>query len=180
MADFDLSDPVGSLDKMSEQLQQKAQRYGQFQARLNEVTVSRTSSDGRVRITVDSNGVPTEITLTDRARGVDPAELTRGINSTLRSAQAELRAEVENLAGEIVGDDEPANNILSQYQTRFPDVEGTDEPADVRSPEMRIGELADEPDEVAVEPPTRPARRTRDEGDDVDDEDDWSGRSIFE
>lgn len=180
MADFDMSDPVNSLDKLSEQLQQKAQRYGHFQARLNEVTVSRTSSDGRVRITVDSNGVPTDITLTDRAKGVDPAELTRAINSTLRSAQAELRAEVESLAGEIVGDDEPANNILSQYRARFPDTEPADEPAEARAPEMRIGDLADEPDEVAAEPPTRSARRTRDDGDDVADDDDWSGRSIFE
>lgn len=180
MADFDLSDPVSSLDKLSEQLQEKGQRYGQFQARLNEVTVSRASRDGRVRITVDSNGVPTEITLTDRAKGVDPAELTRAINSTLRSAQAELRAEVENLAGEIVGDDEPANNILAQYQARFPDIEPADEPADMRAPEMRIGELTDEPDEIAAEPSGRPARRTRNDGDDATDEDDWSGRSIFE
>jgi len=180
MTDFNPPDPVQSLDNWSAQLQRKAQRYGQFQHRLDELAVTRTSDDGRVRIEVDSNGVPTDITLTDRAKGVEPAELTRAINTTLQAAQAQLRTEVESLAGEIIGDDQPVNNILSQYQARFPDLEQSDDAAAPENTELRIGELDDEPaepDTAQPEPQPPPKRRNRD-GDDWDD--DWDGRSIFE
>jgi len=180
MTDFNPPDPVQSLDDWSAQLQRKAQRYGQFQHRLDELTITRSSDDGRVRIEVDSNGVPTDITLTDRAKGAEPAELTRAINGTLRAAQAQLRTEVESLAGEIVGDDQPVNNILSQYQARFPDVEQSEGAAEPEHNELRIGRLDDEPEqpdagEMEPQPPSR--RRNRD-GDDWDD--DWNGRSVFE
>lgn len=182
MSDFNANDPVADLENFSAQLQQKAQRYGQFQNRLNELRVSRTSRDGRVRIEVDSNGVPTDITLTEKARGADPGELSGTINSTLRVAQAELRTEVESLAAEVIGDDGPANNIVAQYRSRFPDTEDTQTRSDVGPAEMAIGTLADDgahATEPTAEPPHHRMRRTGSTDDDNDD-DDWSGRSIFD
>jgi len=196
MADTASGDPVGDLENWASQLQQKASRYGQLQHALNELNVERTSQDGRVRITVDSNGVPTEITLTERARGVAPAELTRTINSTLQAAQVELRGRVENLTSEIVGDDAPANNIVAQYRNRFPDAEPG---VDVAPEEMRIGTLGEsDGDEPANEYPSserppshdagprstseqaEPRRHPRRRSDEDNGDDDWSGRSILE
>lgn len=188
MTDPESSDAVRGLENWAAQLQQKASRYGELQSALNELRVEHTSKDGKVRVEVDSNGVPTEIALTERARGTDPTELTSTINSTLHTAQTELRGRVENLAGEIVGDDAPANNIVSQYQNRFPDPE-PEPSAGTDPPEIRIGALdegeAHEPESEAsapqdngprTEPDRHQRRRTRDD----DDDDDWSGRSIFE
>jgi|GEM_PF-6415767 len=195
MADTASSDPVGDLEGWAAQLQQKASRYGQLQQALNELSVERTSQDGRVRMAVDSNGVPTDITLTERARGAAPAELTKVINSTLQAAQAELRSRVENLTSEIVGDDAPANNIVAQYRDRFPDVEPS---ADAGPEEMQIGAFEEHHgDEPSTEPsPSEPShapgrQATSDEAEpgrsprrrsneDDPDGDDWSGRSIFE
>lgn len=183
MTDPASDDPVSDLENWAAQLQQKAGRYGELQNALNELRVERTSRDGTVRIEVDSNGVPTEIALTERARGADPTELTNTINSTLHGAQAELRSRVENLTGEIVGDDAPANNIVAQYQNRFPDPE-PERSAGAAPTEMRLGAFdEDEAHEAAsqengprAEPNRSQRRRTRDD----DDDDDWSGRSIFE
>lgn len=115
------NEQVQELADWAEKLQQQARRYGELQDQLSNTSVTETSANGGVRITVDSNGVPTELTVTDRAQGMSPAEITSALSQTLARAQARLRDRVSELASSVVGDDEPANNIVQGYKNRFPD-----------------------------------------------------------
>jgi len=54
---------------------------------------------------VDAQGVPTEMTLTDRARGADPARLSAELMTCLRRAQRTLAAQVQDLVTASVQDD---------------------------------------------------------------------------
>ncbi len=88
---------------------------------MRDLTVTESSADHRVVVTVDNSGVPTAITLSPNARGMDPAVLSAEIMSCLRRAQSALRAQVTELVRATVGDDAAGVAITDQYAQRFPD-----------------------------------------------------------
>lgn len=109
------------MEKWAEQLQQRSARYTELHQRMSGLSETETSADGTVRVSVDGNGLPTELTVTDRGRGADPAKLSAALMACLAAAQAKLRARVEEVTRETVGEDGPGEAILAQYRERFPD-----------------------------------------------------------
>jgi YbaB/EbfC DNA-binding family len=117
----------------TEQLHRKAQAYRGLQREISQLTVTETSADSAVRITIDAQGVPTELTLTDRARGLDPARLSAELMTCLRRAHSTLAAQVQDLvAGSALdGGDDGADGIIASYRDRFADLpENVGLPAD--------------------------------------------------
>lgn len=88
----------------AEQLQLKARTYRGLQHQMSQLTVTESSTDGMVRVSVDAQGVPTELTLTDRARGADPARLSAELMTCLRRAHSTLAAQVQDLVAASVAD----------------------------------------------------------------------------
>jgi hypothetical protein len=127
------SDPekaAEDLEKWATGLEQRAARYTELQHRMDATSATESSSDGAVRVTVDANGVPTDLVLTERARGVEPTQLSAQILATMRRAQSRLRQQVLDLVRSTVpADDEPARNLVAQYEQRFPEVLDDNGPA---------------------------------------------------
>ncbi len=119
-------DPGQALIGWAEQLQRKADAYRGLHHRMSQLTVTETSADGMVRVSVDAQGIPTELTLTDRARGADPARLSAELMTCLRRAHSTLTAQVQDLVTASVsdGDDDAAAQILASYRDRFGDLTG--------------------------------------------------------
>lgn len=92
--------PIG----WAEQLQRTAQTYRSLHQQMSQLAVTETSADGMVRVSVDAQGVPTEMTLTDRARGADPARLSAELMTCLRRAQRTLASQVQDLVTASVQD----------------------------------------------------------------------------
>lgn len=153
------------LTAWAQGLQRRAQSYNTLQQQLDSTSVTAQSPDGAVRVTVDANGVPTELTITERGRGADPAALSQALMATLRRAHAQLRDRVSDLTASTVGDDAAASEIVAQYRERFPDPA----PESAPEPTLNVGRI-DEETPVRREP--RPTRRrpTRDRGDDDGDD----------
>ncbi|TQM79351.1 YbaB/EbfC DNA-binding family protein [Saccharothrix saharensis] len=162
------------LDKWAAGLEQRAQRYRDLQQQMDATNASAASPDGSVRVTVDSNGVPTDIALSDRTRGAEPTALSGQIMAALHNAQAKLRQQVQALvAATVPADDEPARNLVAQYQQRFPhEVVEPDTGREVHR-EMRIGRVEDD-----VPPPPSPRPPRRAPGDNGPD-DGWEDRSFL-
>ncbi|MER7079415.1 YbaB/EbfC DNA-binding family protein [Saccharopolyspora kobensis] len=115
------------LEKWAQGLEQRAQQYTELQDRLNATTARASSPDGAVAVTVDSNGVPTELRLNEQTRGMDPARVSELLMTCMRQAQAQLRSKVTELVQSTVpGEDAPALNIIAQYESRFPAAEPAD------------------------------------------------------
>lgn len=114
--------PGGS--ERAEQLQRKAETYRGLQRELSRLAVTETSADGMVRVSVDAKGVPTELTLTDRARAGDPARLSAELMTCLRRAHSTLAAQVQDLVTASVPDsgDDATARIVASYRNRFPDI----------------------------------------------------------
>lgn len=163
------------LEKWATGLEQRAARYHQLQRQLDATSATATSPDGSVRVTVDSNGVPTEVALSERNRGADPAHVSAQIMAGMRKAQAELRHRVQALIQETVpADDEPARNLAAQYEQRFPDLPDAGDTGYQPARDLAIGRL-DEDDHGAAPPPPppqRPARRDDTDGD-------WDDRTFL-
>ncbi|GAA1213556.1 YbaB/EbfC family nucleoid-associated protein [Prauserella alba] len=162
------SDPMKLADDLkqwAQGLQQQAERYGQLQSRLDATSVTRTSPDGVARVTVDSKGVPTELTITDRGRGLDPRELSAALMDTMRRAQAELRDTVADLTVTTVGEDGPASDIVAGYREQFPDPDpGDDDPGHGGAAQDLSSQLgAIEDDEPAAGPGGSPEASHRSE-----------------
>jgi DNA-binding protein YbaB len=105
----------------AEQLQRKADAYRGLHHQMSQLTVTEMSADGMVRVSVDVQGVPTELTLTDRARGTDPARLSAELMTCLRRAHSTLATQVQDLVTASVPDSEEdaAAQIVASYLNRF-------------------------------------------------------------
>jgi DNA-binding protein YbaB len=111
---------IGWADK----LQRKAEAYRSLHHQMSQLAVTEASADGMVRVSVDAQGVPTELTLTERARGVDPARLSAELMTCLRRAHSTLASEVQDLvaAAALDSEDGAAAQIVTCYRDRFGDV----------------------------------------------------------
>lgn len=124
--------------------------------------------------------MPTELTITDRGRGLDPRELSSALMDTMRRAQAQLRDTVADLTAATVGDDGPASDIVAGYRDQFPDPEAEQSGGsgggmrDLGALEDETADYADgaEPRDTPRRPGPRPARDERDDDDDF-------GGSVF-
>lgn len=107
----------------AEQHERTAEIYRVLHDKISQLAVTETSADGMVRVRVDAQGVPTELTLTDRARGADPARLSAELMTCLRRAHSTLAALVQDLVTASVPDsaDDTAAQIVASYRDRFGD-----------------------------------------------------------
>ncbi|HEU5474957.1 MAG TPA: YbaB/EbfC family nucleoid-associated protein [Actinophytocola sp.] len=151
----------------------KAQRYQVMQAQVGEVTVTETSPDELVEVTVASSGLVTDLRISDRSREKSGAELAALVLATMRRAQARITDKVADVMQRTVGDD-PATvaSMVASYRQRFPEPEPEPEPP-APDDELRLGDQpVDEPP-----PPPPPAREPRHRR--TDDEDDDGPSTVF-
>jgi hypothetical protein len=90
----DLNDAADELARWAENLERKAQQYQELQGRMSAISVTETSADKRVSVSVDANGITTGIYLAAISRGMDPAALASELMAGTRRAQAKLRNQV--------------------------------------------------------------------------------------
>jgi DNA-binding protein YbaB len=159
------------LDKWATGLEQRAQRYQQLQQRLDQTSTTESTQDGAIRVAVDSNGVLTRLEFSDRIRELAPSRLAAEVMACMQRAQATLRGRVEELVHATVPiDDEPARNLIAQYQQRFPDP-SEDAAERTTEHEFSLGAIEDEPTDAAPQP-SRPRHSPEDHPDD-----DWDDES---
>ncbi|MEU1983994.1 YbaB/EbfC family nucleoid-associated protein [Nocardia sp. NPDC019395] len=117
----DPSAAAADLAGWAEQMQHKAQRFQVLQGRLAQLSVTETSADNSVRVTIDSNGVPTDIRFTDGIRRKNPAALSAEVMSCLSRARGTLVGQVTATVHDVVGDDPIGANIIEQFGGRLAD-----------------------------------------------------------
>ncbi|MEU8901209.1 YbaB/EbfC family nucleoid-associated protein [Nocardia sp. NPDC048505] len=127
------NDPMQAAEDMgrwAEELERKAQQYQDLHTRMTGVSITETSPDKRVSVTVDANGITTDITLGAASKGMNPSALAAELMACTRRAQARLRTQVADLVHDTVGTDPAGEAIIGQYANRLPplDLPTTPEP----------------------------------------------------
>ena len=157
------TDAERRVEQWAAQVAEKAQRYQNMQAQIAEITITESSGDGAVRLTVGASGVLADLELTDRAGQLPPEQLAAQIMSTMRRAQGRLSARVADVMQASVGEDtETVNSVVSSYQQRFPE-QPDEAAAPLGSQQLRIGAVEDDADTHRPSQPRSqaPQRRTR-------------------
>lgn len=137
-----------------------ARRYRELHERLSRLSISETSRDGTVRVTVSSSGLLTDLVLAETARSVSPADLAARVMECVRQAQSRIPDLLRDAVTESVGTADPHTHLLvADARQRFPE---PPPPA----PEPRTWQ----PDEIqfsapeaapATSPPAAPVQRSR-------------------
>jgi DNA-binding protein YbaB len=163
------------LRRWASEVQAKAERYQAMQSQVAEVSVTERSRDDVVTVTVGSNGLVTDLRISDRSREMSGAEIAALVLNTMRRAQSRITNQVAEVMQRTVGDDTAAvTAVVRSYQQRFPEPEPEPEPKTAVE-DMRLGEIHEERPQPPTPPPPRPTRqRPRD-----DDEDEWGDPTVL-
>ncbi|SFT08931.1 YbaB/EbfC family nucleoid-associated protein [Saccharopolyspora flava] len=150
---------------------EKAQRYQEVQAQTEQLRLSASSPDGRIKVTVRADGSVTDLEFTDKIRSMAPNELAAQILSTMHRAQADIAAKVGETMQATLGDEDQQTRamMLDNLRERFPE-QPDDEVADETSSKWDGPAEEDEtpaPPAASAPPPAQPKRpRFEDEDDD--------------
>jgi DNA-binding protein YbaB len=126
------------LDRWAAEVAAKSVRYQRMQREVADVTVTASSPDGLVTVTVNAAGVLTDLRFTDRAAELAGSRLAALVLATMRRAQARITDRVAEVLRSTVGDDAVAvDAVVSSYRNRFPEPE----PVPSSRPRPATGEL---------------------------------------
>ncbi|MGW4112697.1 YbaB/EbfC family nucleoid-associated protein [Actinosynnema sp. NPDC004786] len=177
-----MPEDIGASERMLSQWQQsierKAERYQEMAARVQGMTISETSRDGTVRLTIGSNGILTHLEIAESARDRRMAEVSAEVMRTLQRAQSRIPELLQQAMAETIGtQDETANALFNEAKRTFP-TPPHEEPAPPLGREMRFGiDEDDAPPPARPAPPSPPPSRRPPRGQDEDD--DFGGQSFL-
>ncbi|CCH33902.1 YbaB/EbfC family nucleoid-associated protein [Actinosynnema sp. NPDC047251] len=180
-----MPEDIGGSERMLEQwqtnIEQKAQRYQQMAELVQGRSITETSKDGLVRLTIGSNGILTNLEIAEQAAGKRMAEVSAEVMRTLQRAQARIPELLQQAMAETIGtQDETANVLFSEAKKNFPAPPAEDVPPPVNR-ELSFG-IDEEPAPPARHrqqppPPAPPTRRPP--GRRPEDDDDFGGQSFL-
>ncbi len=137
-----------------EQIAQNAQRYQQLHERLSQASITETSRDGMVKVTVSADGLVTDLVLKERWHPPPLPELAAQIMDCLTRAQARIPELVRQaMADTGATPDAGTHLVLTDARKKFPEPPPQEPTPSARDEELRIGR---EPDAEAPLPPPRP------------------------
>ncbi|TVT32582.1 YbaB/EbfC family nucleoid-associated protein, partial [Amycolatopsis rhizosphaerae] len=123
-------DAAAGVDRWVAEAKAKAQRYQAMQAAVAGVSVTESSKDGVVTVTVDSAGNLSDLRITDRVRELPGAQVASLVLTTVRRAQARLPERLGEVMAETIGDDtRTRDTIVGNYRAKFPEPEPDPEEA---------------------------------------------------
>lgn len=99
----------------------RAAQAKELSQRLGALTVSMSSEDGAVTVTVASSGALTDLSLIERVKDQPADRIAAQILAVIRSAQAELGRQVAAAVGSTVGANSPTGKaVLASYARQTP------------------------------------------------------------
>ncbi|HEU5472181.1 MAG TPA: YbaB/EbfC family nucleoid-associated protein [Actinophytocola sp.] len=166
-----VSEAMRMVDDWERDATEKAARFQRMAEQVEQVTITESVANGAVSVTVGSNGLPTNVAMSDGVRSMEPDEIAANVMAAMRKAQSRYPQRLAEILAETVGTEDPAaRHILAKAEESFPSV--PDEPAEpagrpLGTPgRMNIGGV--EEDEEPPPHPVKPPRRAPTDGGDED------------
>ncbi|WP_199438827.1 YbaB/EbfC family nucleoid-associated protein [Umezawaea beigongshangensis] len=175
----DIAGSERMLSQWQSSVQERANRYQAMATRVQGMSITETSADRLVQLTIGSNGILTNLTIAEGAREKRMAELSQEIMRTLQRAQSKIPELLQQAMAETIGtQDETANVLFDEAKKNFP-APPPEEPPPAYGTELRFGVEDDAPPpppppRTGPPAPPPPPRRRRD-----DDDDDFGGESVL-
>ena len=152
-----------------ERATERAAKFHRMSEQVEQISVTESSRDGAVSVTINSNGILQEVQLAENAGNRPMSQLSAEIMRTVQVAQSRIPELLQQAVADTVGEDDTAGqHIVGQVRKRFPEPLDDDEPAP-RPPGVQEMDYSVGDDYEPPVRPSRPAPRRRPDDDDVDD-----------
>lgn len=120
MFDADPDHMQRRISDWAQEFTDKAAKVEVMRGQVEQIQACASSPDGAVHIRVDSHGVLTDLSFTDKIRDMRPPELATQVMTCLRRAQQQLAAQVRQAMQVTVGDEpQLIDSVVSSYRNRF-------------------------------------------------------------
>ncbi|WP_243789595.1 YbaB/EbfC family nucleoid-associated protein [Saccharopolyspora gloriosae] len=142
------------IEQWAQGFAQKAQRYQAVREQTEQIRLTATGPDGRVKVTVRADGSVTDVQFTEKIRSMPLQELSAQIMDTMRKAQSDIAAKVGEVMTEQLGDEDQQTRsmMLDNLRERFPE-----EPDEPEAEQPDSGKWAPpEDDDPKPRPPAAP------------------------
>lgn len=107
-------------DDWQRQVVENARRYDDLRARVAQMSITETTTDGMIRVTVSADGRLVDLALHQRYQGVPMGLLSTRIMACVRRAQARI-PDLMRQALQETGIDDPAGQlIVADASHKFP------------------------------------------------------------
>jgi DNA-binding protein YbaB len=116
----DLSHVEQLVDQWERNAVERAARYENMRQEVEQISITGSSVDGSVSVTVGHNGIPNDVRMTDGVSRMRPEQIAAAVLEAMRNAQSRYPAELARIMGETVGDDPGARHILAEAERNFP------------------------------------------------------------
>jgi len=165
----DFGRDIGAAERMVREWQdraaEKAEKFNRLQQQVEQISVTESSRDGAIRVTVASTGMLQDLQLADNANNRPMPRLGAEIMRLVQQAQAKIPGQMQQAVEGTVGlADSAAQHVLDQARKHFPEPPPEEEPPrGARPNEIRPAAEDDH------QPPQRrqsPGRRRPDDFDD--------------
>ena len=175
------AEAAARVDQWVAQAKAKAERYQAMQVQTQQVSVTESSKDGMVTVTVDSAGNVADLRITDRSRELSGTQVAAAVLDTMRRAQAKLPEKLGEVMAATIGDDkQTVDTIVGNYRAKFPEPPPEEPPAGGGAvTNQALGRLED--DTATAPPPAPPSRPAppRRPGGPRDEDDGWEDQSFL-
>ncbi|NJC68809.1 YbaB/EbfC family nucleoid-associated protein [Planosporangium thailandense] len=109
------------VDTWAASVSARAQAARELSERVSMLSVSASSRDGAVEVTVAGSGVMTDLRLDERVRNWPADRIAAQVMAVMRRAQGSLAGRVAEIAEETVGaDSETGRAVVDGFARRFP------------------------------------------------------------
>lgn len=109
------------IDEWISSISERTAQARQLSERMSALSVSASTSDGAISVTVSSSGVPTDLRLSESVMAWPVQRIAAEILAVMRKAQSRLAAKVGEVAAQTGGADSPTvQALVDGLRQRFP------------------------------------------------------------
>jgi len=109
------------IDEWISSISVRTAKARQLSERVSALSVSASSSDGAIVVTVSSSGVPTDLRLSESVKAWPSQRIATEIMAVMRKAQSRLAAKVGEVAEQTAGANSPTvQALVDELKHRFP------------------------------------------------------------
>jgi DNA-binding protein YbaB len=124
-----VSDAERMIDEWGRNAGQKAARFQRMAEQVEQVSITESVAGGAVRVTVGHNGIPTDVSMTERVLQMRPEEIASSVMAAIRKAQSRYPEQLAEILADTVGEDDPASRyLMATAEENFPPVAEPEEP----------------------------------------------------
>jgi DNA-binding protein YbaB len=92
-----MSDPLSNVERMVGEWERDAEENARRYQEMQRISITESAADGAVSVTAGQNGIPSDVSMTDRVSRIRPDEIAAAVMQAMTKAQSRYPAELARI-----------------------------------------------------------------------------------